>query len=389
MLMSPQSASVEDLISFSQPTPIRVCFMIDRLILPGGTESHLISLIRNLDRAKVKPYLCLLDPSGGTRGIEIAEDCPVLRLEARSSAGLGTAATILYLARFLRAERIDVLQPYFPRSTYLGTLAGRLAGTRRIVRTRNNMNHWMTPIHRFFGRVLNNMVSVTLCNSESARRAILADERPAAGSIFVIENGVDLDRFAHIAPVSRVREPNKPANVGMVAHLRSVKGVDIFVQAAALVARSSRNVRFLVAGGGEDRVILERQIAEAGLTGRFQLLGAIDDIPGFLAGLDLAVLSSRAEGMPNAILEYMAAGRPIVAASVGSVGDLIRNETHGLLVPPEDPSALAHAIQRVLNEPDFAAELGARARLRVQQEFSRTVSTERYERFYQSLMADS
>ena len=128
-----------------------------------------------------------------------------------------------------------MLQPYFADSTYFGVLAGRLAGVDFIVRTRNNANHWMRPTDRRLGRLINRFVCVTLCNSQAARDAVLSDERPDPASVLVIENGVDLDRFDHITPFNP-KPIIRPRRVGMVANLRPVKGVDLFVRAAAAVA---------------------------------------------------------------------------------------------------------------------------------------------------------
>src|SRR5262249_50105771 len=99
-----------------------------------------------------------------------------------------------------------------------------------------------------------------------------------------------------------------------VANLRHVKGLDVLVEAAALLAAAHPAATFAVAGEGPEREALQRQITSLGLGGRFRLLGSVADVPAFLGGIDDAVLPSRAEGMPNAVLEYMAAGRAIVAA---------------------------------------------------------------------------
>jgi L-malate glycosyltransferase len=108
-------------------------------------------------------------------------------------------------------------------------------------------------------------------------------------------------------------------------------------------------------------------------------------VPAFLGSLDVAVLCSRSEGMSNAILEYMAAGRPIVATLVGANSQLIENEQTGLLVPPGDPSRLAGAICRLLRDPGWAAQLGAAARRRCQENYSRERSVRRFEDFFLAL----
>jgi glycosyltransferase involved in cell wall biosynthesis len=362
--------------------PVRVCFMIDRL-LRGGTESQLVALIRRLDRDRVRPSLCLLDGEDGlSRSLE-PEDCPVLRLGVRSLLRPRTVGRALRLVHFLRHERIDVLQVYFPDSTYLGVLAGRLAGVPFVVRTRNNIGHWLTPTHRRLGRLYNILTTWTIANCEAARHALLQDERPRPESVVVLENGVDLERFLATPPLDPSAPPRR---VGAVANLRPVKGLDVLVQAAALVGAAHPDAVFAVAGEGESRPALANQVAAAGLGGRFSLHGAVRDVPAFLAGIDIAVLSSYAEGMSNAVLEYMAAGRAIVATAVGATVQLIADDVHGVLVPPGDPGRLAAAIAGLLRDPGRAARLGAAARRRARERYGRDAMVHRFERFYEELV---
>jgi glycosyltransferase involved in cell wall biosynthesis len=365
--------------------PIRVCFLIDRLAAVG-TESQLLALIRHLDRSAVRPYLVLLDGDDQeSRRLEPA-DCPVLRLGVRSLRAPSTLVKAWRLARFLRRERVEVLQLYFADSAYLGALAGRLAGVTRIVRTRNNLNHWMTPSHRLLGRLLNRLVTVTVANSEACRQAVLAEESPDPASVIVLENGVDLDRFPGDPVAAGAARPGL-RRVGVVANLRPVKGLDVFVEAASRLAARHPDVVFEVAGEGESRPEIERQVAKLGLAGRFTLRGSVKDVPGFLAGLDVAVLPSRSEGLPNAVLEYMAAGRPVVATAAGGTVQLIEDGVHGLLVPPGDPGRLADAIDRLLGDPDLSRRLASAARRRAVERFSREAMVRRFEDFFRRLAA--
>jgi glycosyltransferase involved in cell wall biosynthesis len=364
------------------PRPVRVCFMIDRLAV-AGTESQLLALIRRLDRGRVRPFLCLLDgEDAASRSLE-PEDCPVLRLGVHSLCRPRAVGAAFRLARFLRRESVDVLQIYFPDSTYLGVLAGRAAGVPFIVRTRNNLGHWLTPAHRLLGRLYNRLTTLTVANCEAARQALLRDEQPPPESVVVLENGVDLERFLAIPPLDPAAPPRR---VGAVANLRPVKGLDVLVRAATTVSAACPDATFRVAGEGESRPDLERQIAERSLAGRFILPGSVRDVPAFLAGLDIAVLSSRAEGMSNAVLEYMAAGRAVVATAVGANGQLIEDGVHGLLVPPDDPARLAEAILALLRDPAWAARLGAAARQRARERYSREAMVARFEHFYQGLV---
>jgi glycosyltransferase involved in cell wall biosynthesis len=363
--------------------PVRVCFLIDELA-NAGTETQLLALVERLDRRRVQPYLALLRGERPSSPALEPDCCLVLRLGVGSLKSPRILAQAMRFANFLRRERIDVVQAYFPESSYFGLPAAWLAGVRHRLRTRNNVGHWVTPLHRLLGRALNVFTTGAVANCDAARRSLLADERPRPETVVVLENGVDLERFLAIpapAPVAG------RATVGAVANLRPVKGLDVLVRAAASLARSHPGVTFRVAGEGEQRGELESAIRDAGLTGRFELAGATDDVPGFLAGVDVAVLPSRAEGMSNALLEYMAAGRPVVASAVGAVPELIRDGEHGLLVPPGDAGALAGALARLLTEPGRAAGLGAAARRRACDRYGRAAMVSRFEDFYTSLVA--
>jgi glycosyltransferase involved in cell wall biosynthesis len=360
--------------------PIRVCFLIDELAA-AGTEMQLVALIRHLDRTRVCPYLALLRGDSEASRQLGPEDCPIFRLGVGALRSPRAAVQAIRFIHFLWRERIDVVQVYFPDSTYFGVPAAWLAGVPHRVRTRNNIGHWLTARHRLLGRALNLFTTATIANCDAARRALLSDEKPGPQTVFVLPNGVDLERFLAL-PL-----PSGPARqVGAVANLRLVKGLDVLVEAAGRLKDDFPDVCFSVAGEGEDRRLLEGQIALAGLRERFHLDGSRMDVPGFLAGLDVAVLPSRAEGMSNAVLEYMAAARPIVATRVGAMPEVIRDGEHGLLVPPDDPGALARAIARLLADRTLALRLAGAARVRAQQEFSRAAMVRRFEDFYTRLI---
>lgn len=367
------------------PQPVRVCFVIDELLV-GGTESQLLALIRHLDRRRVRPYLCLLRGDKPMSQALEPDDCSILRFDIRSLHHPRTMLRAWRFLRFLRRERIDVVQAYFADSSYFSIPLAWLAGVPHRLRTRNNIGHWLTPFHRRLGRLLNVFTTQTLANCEAARQGLLAAEQPRPETVRVLENGVDLERFRDLLPLSAHPAATGP-RVGVVANLRPVKALDVFVRAAARVhARHPRAV-FTIAGEGELRAVLEKQVAAEGLAEHFSLPGSVADMPSFLAGLDVAVLCSHAEGMSNALLEYMAAGRAIVCTCVGAASELIADGVHGLLVPPGDAEKLASAIERLLTDRGLAQRLGAAARQRAWERYSREAMVRRFESFYVSLVS--
>jgi glycosyltransferase involved in cell wall biosynthesis len=371
------------MINGKQRRPVRVCFMIDTL-KPAGTETQLLALIRHLDRSRVRPTLCLLNGEEDlSRSLE-PRDCPIVRLGVKGLCRPKTAIKAGRLLRFLRRHRIDILQVYFPDSTYLGVPVARLARVPRIVCTRNNIGYWTTPMHRQLGRLSHRLASGLLANCQACGQSVTDSEGLSPKRIAVLENGVDLSRFPR--PLRWPHSgPGKSRRVGIAANLRPVKDLESFVRAAGKLVGIFPEADFHIAGEGELRPALEELMRDLNLTGRVFLPGSIQDMPRFLRDLDIAVLCSRSEGMSNAILEYMAAGKAIVATAVGGNVQLLEHERHGLLVPPGDPGRLADSIGRLLNDPALAVRLAQAARQRIEERFSREVMVRRFEVFYEKL----
>lgn len=366
-----------------QRGPARVCFMIDRLSR-AGTESQLLALIRSLDRERVQPSLVLLDGNDDLSRLLEPDDCSILRLGLQSLVGRSTLSAVARLTRFWRKHRVDVLQTYFLDSTYFGVPLARLCGIRKIVRVRNNLGYWLTERHRRLGRWMGRLADLTLTNSESGKQALMEKESLHPEKIMVLENGVDLERFANAPPPFSNPEM---VRIGVVANLRPVKNIDGLIRAATRLKAMHHPLRFEVAGDGEQRIELETLIRDHALSDTFHLLGSVNDVPAFLARQDIAVLCSHSEGMSNALLEYMAAGRAIVATDVGANARLIAHQRLGLIVPPGDDTALTDALVWLIEHPDEARNMAAAARCEVENKFSRDAMVRRFESFYRQLIA--
>jgi len=361
--------------------PVRVSFMIDRLSR-AGTESQLLALIREVDRAAISPSLVLLDGEDDlSRALEPA-DCPVLRLGVRRLASLTAARAARRLQSFWREHRPDVLQVYFLDAAYLGAPIAKLCGVKKVIRVRNNLGYWLTPRHRALGRMIRPFVDLTLTNTEAGRQALVDGEGHRADRVVLLENGVDTAKFNRFMLPDTTK---KRVRVGCVANLRPVKNIDGLMRAARLALDRFPHLVFEVAGEGEERAVLERLHAELGLGERFVLRGSIADVPAFLRSVEIAVLPSHSEGMSNALLEYMSAGRAVIATDAGANARLVRHRKDGLIVAPGDEPALVDALGELIAHPIRAAGYGASARQRVEAEYSRDAMRRRFEGFYQKI----
>lgn len=208
---------------------------------------------------------------------------------------------------------------------------------------------------------------LTIGNSPSVIEHLHRSARIPMDRLLLIRGGVAPGRFRSASPASHesLGVPTDAPIVLWVGRLDPVKGLDVLIDAFETVARESAArksaAHLLLVGGGPMERKLEEQIARADLGSCVHLLGPRRDVPALLRAADVFVLPSRTEGLPNALLEAMVAGCPIVTTDVPGCRDLIENEKTGLRVPFGDATGLARAMLRLLNDRDFATRLGAAA----------------------------
>ena len=244
------------------------------------------------------------------------------------------------------------------------------------------------PVVTLYGKidriVLRNFARVVAVSEQIAQR--LAKSGVHQGNIRSVRNGIDLRPFQDAPPISDLKSDDRPL-VGLVGRLGREKGVDVFINAAAVVLKTFPHARFVVIGEGPDRVALERLIHELKIADDVMLLGRRDDMASVYASLDIMVSASRQEGLPMAILEGMASGLPLVATAVGEVPTAVLDGRTGIVVPPENTERLADAIAALLHDPEKRAQMGAAGRQLIRDELSAERMTKSYLQVYEEAVA--
>jgi glycosyltransferase involved in cell wall biosynthesis len=291
------------------------------------------------------------------------------------------------LLRALRRERIDVLHTHAFGQNAWGSVIGRLAGVPVVIAHEHN---WA-----FTGRALRPVIdreliarcaSAMIVVSAEARRRMIEVERVPAERLVLLPNGIrPLPPGDGGAVRAELGIGDSDPVIGTVCVIRKEKAIDVLLGAAAVLIRDLPRLRVLIVGHGPERTRVEAVAARLGLTDRVLITGARDDVSGALAAMDVAVLSSDYEGSPRSILEFMDAGKPIVATRVGGIPDVIDDGVHGLLVPPRDEAALASAVTGLLRDPDRGRRMGARARERCRRELSLDHTVQRLAELYEEL----
>jgi glycosyltransferase involved in cell wall biosynthesis len=291
------------------------------------------------------------------------------------------------LFRALRRERVDVLHTHAFGPNAWGSLIGRWAGIPVVIAHEHNWaftGRALRPVidRELIARCADAMIVV----SEDARRRMIEVERIPSDRLELLPNGVEAlppgDGRALRGDLGIRR--GDPV-VGTVCIIRSEKALDVLVGAAARLTEHFPRLRLLIAGDGPDRARVEGLTERVGLSDRIHMTGARTDVPDVLAAIDIAVICSDYEGSPRSVLEFMDAGKPIVATDVGGIPEVIEDGVHGLLVPPRDEAALAAALAEVLDDLDRGREMGARARDRCRRELSLDRTVESLQELYEEL----
>lgn len=327
------------------PAPLRIAFCITDLDV-GGAERCLVDVVRRLDRARWQPRVFCLSPPGELAHELAAADVPVTCLDMQ---GLRHAHRLLKLAAHLRQWRPLLLQSFLFHGNMGARIAGRIARVPVIVsgiRVAERQQRWHVRVERW----TRGLVDHHICVSQAVADFAIRQQRLAPQHVTVIPNGVDAARFAG-ANCADPRELGLPADARIilaVGRLHRQKGHDLLIDAAAPLLHQSPDLHLLIIGDGPERAALQHQIEQRQLTARIHLVGRRDDVPAWLKAATLFVLASRWEGMPNVVLEALAAGTPLIATDVEGVRELVDIGTNGRLIPPENPQRLHEAISEAL-----------------------------------------
>src|SRR5262245_44695621 len=361
----------------------------------GGTERQAVELLKRIDRRRFDVRLAAIRLEGPLYG-EVAALFPrIPQFPLTSFYNANAAKQLMRLRNWMISERVDILHAHDFYTGLLGAAAGRLAGVRMIACQRH-MRLSDRRAHEWGTRLMYRLAHRLVVNSEAIRDHLLAGGHIAPEKIVVIRNGLSeaaeraaLDRECRAKQrAALLRELNLGEGaklIGLVARLQPVKGHRYLIEAASYIAAVEPNAHFLLVGDGSLRREIEEQAARLGVSDRVHLLGARNDSDLIAAGFDVAALASLHEGLPNAVMEAMAAGAPVVATAVGGATELIIDGVTGYLAPPADSGALALRILDSLRNLEWSARMAALGRQRVLSQFGMRRMIESVERLYDEI----
>jgi glycosyltransferase involved in cell wall biosynthesis len=355
----------------------------------GGTERQAVELLKRLDGERYDVRLAVLRNEGPFYS-EIAARFPdVPEFPLTSFYDANAVKQLARLRRLMRREKIDILHAHDFYSSFIGAAAARLCGV-RVIASQRHLKLSDRRAHKWGTRLIHRLANRILVNSDAIRAHILDNDGAQPDKIVVVKNGVVPLTSSATNRVELCRELGVDTGatlIGMVARLQTVKGHRFFIEAAAQVFRIKPDAHFVLVGDGPLRPEIENQASELGITDQVHLLGDRADVSRLVSAFDLLVLASLHEGLPNAVMEAMAAGVPVVATAVGGTKELITDGETGYLAPSANSAALAGRILFALGDEVHRDEIVSAARRRITSAFGIKRMVESVEALYDEVMA--
>lgn len=357
----------------------------------GGAERHIINLAGALNQQMVEVTVCCLfsDPFVG-----IANQAGInaFNITMRNRMDWSVVGK---LALMIRNNNFNIVHTHGVRANLLGRLAARLANRKPVVTTVHSLLERDYPgflrrqANRFTEWATRGLTDQFIAVSQGLKAKLVSSGVPD-DRITVIYNGIVIEDFSPSTEQGAARAvfgygANVPL-VGIVARLHPVKGHQYFLEAAQIVLEQHPEVRFIVAGDGPQRPLLEEMAGQLGIAGQVTFTGFVSEVRSLMADLDLLVISSLWEGFGLTAVEAMALGVPVVSTEAGGLPEVVLHGETGLLVPPANSAALAKSIIWMLEHPEAATEMAQKATRVVGEKFTAQVMARCTEELYRRVV---
>lgn len=358
---------------------MKIVYLIDHL-RQDGTQRVVGQLARALaKRGHRQAIVCLNSQADGASVKALESTGTVIRIVGKKKWMNGSGFVETH--RWLRQEQFDVGVTFLYVSDLIGRPLLRAARVPRVISSLRARNVHYSGVKRALTRISMPFADRVVINSRTVREFAIAGEGVTPEQIVVIPNGICVDEY--LVPLPRaqlVREFGVPIQARLLAsvgRLTRQKGFDVLLK--AFVGLRDKDTQLILIGKGEQEGELRAGAQALGISERVHFAGYRRDVPRLLGAFDVYVHPARFEGMPNAVMEAMAAGCPIVATTVDGTTELVRDGIDGWLVPPEDTSALGAALEQAIHDPIMARARGKTAQARAVTHYTETAMVDAWE----------
>lgn len=352
----------------------------------GGTERQFVRFVRGIDRNLYDIRIACLQRSGPLLSEVESLGVSIVEFPIDSLYNFKAAKLFVQMVRFLRREQIQIVHAFDFYTSVFAVPAARLARVPVVLASRRELLNLRTPWQQRAIRIACRLATGVVVNSRAVGDDMAGPWSGNRRKIDVLPNCIDLDEFeSKLSPGEIRRELGLPPSsilIGALGNLRPEKDLETFLLAARGIRDAIPSAEFLVIGDGPAGNMLKSLAGDLRLSESVHFLGERPDVPDLLAALDILVMTSYTESFPNAILEAMAMGKPVVATNVGGIPEVVAQGQTGFLVAPRDPKAIADRVLSLCQDSTRRHEMGKAARARVENNFTVQAITAKLEDIY-------
>lgn len=367
---------------------IKILYLIDR-ITPGGTENQIVLIVNNLPKEKFNAVIGVLEDNEFQDNMVM--DGKLVKFTSYAPKYIKNIIKLLKIIRYIKNNNIDIVQTHFPTSEIYGTIAVKMLRAKPLlINTRRNNYHWVNdrPFIFCFTKMAVQSADYVLTNSYNVEKECQKREGVESRKIKVIQNAIDIKKFNPSIEVYKDYESCAHPIIGVVANWRFVKGVDVFLKAAAIVAKKIESANFILIGYGPREKELKELALKLNLSGKTKFIRSPSNIHELIKKFDIAVQPSRNEAFSNVILEYMALKKPIVATNVGDNKRIVLGNEAGIIIEPDAHEEMAQAILYLYHNKENAEKMGCNGAECVKKFWATGAIIKNYKDFYQKILSD-
>jgi len=339
---------------------IRILFIIDSIFYgKGGTETQLLRIFNSLDSQKYDLNLLVLMDTPWYQDILKRNVENIYNISIHKFKKIQTYIGIIKLIKFIKKLNPDIVHTFFPTSNSLGVFASKIAGVKNIISSRRDFGEWITPSRMILTKIVNPYVKKIITNSYAVKELTIKIEGVDPDKIDVIYNGLDIQWLIDKIITSNldIRDELNLSNqikiIGTIANLRPMKHIDTLLLAAKLVIKNNPDIYFVIVGTGPEEEKLKQLANDIGINNHVHFAGRQFDIYKYLKAFDIAVNCSERESLSNAIMEYLAAGIPVIVSDAGGNTELIKDGINGFVIRLGDYKALADKLLLLLSDNTY------------------------------------
>ena len=379
--------------------PLRVGY-VTAFLRPGGAERQMLALAERLPRDRFSVEFVLISGTGGLEERAIRAGARLRALDTTPSMSSRApvraarrAGKIVRYATAVKSGRYDIVDAWLYPADVLAALMRTVTRTPIIVSGRRNIDpeHSFGPLERPLRALARGMTDAVIANSDATAAHAVRMGNADRAKVRVIRNGVapnpSISQDERMAQRRALHLDADDVVIGAVANYHPVKRLDLLVEAVAVLVGRGLPVRLVLVGDGSERTVIERRVADLGLQRVVDVHGLEAEPERLLPAFDIVAQASSREGMPNALLEAAAAGRPVAATAAGGSSEVVVDGQTGFLVPVGDFGSLVGALDRLVVDAALRQRLGAAARERAKTVFGMDRFVSEFAALYEELAA--